>query len=116
MKRRRQKTAKRTADDLFAKYIKLRDRTCQDCGKAEDLQCAHLISRRYNLIRHDPDNAVALCRGCHFKWGLRPLEWENWCRERVNYDSLRRRALSQEKPDYPSVVVKLRELLEGLAA
>lgn len=85
------------ADRWFSKYIRARDERCQNCGSADYLQCAHLISRRYKSIRTSSSNAVALCRGCHVKFTHRPLEWEEWIIERFGedyYRELKRQALS----------------------
>jgi hypothetical protein len=66
-------TVKLTAEDRrFAAAIKERDEyTCQRCGRIyqkgdRGIQCAHIFTRRIKATRCDPDNAVALCTGCHF--------------------------------------------------
>jgi predicted restriction endonuclease len=63
---------RRTPEDIrFSKMIRERDDyTCQRCGSkhlpnSNGLHAAHMFSRRVKATRHDPDNAVALCYGCH---------------------------------------------------
>ncbi len=63
---------KRTAEDArFSKMIRERDNfTCQRCGKQHDrssmgLHCAHNFTRRTKITRFEPENALALCYGCH---------------------------------------------------
>ena len=92
------------ADVLFAKMIKERDVNCQNCGSVDNRQTAHLISRSYKSIRCDPDNAVCLCRSCHIKYTMRPLEWRQWVEERFpgRWDALTKKALTYPKVDWKS--------------
>jgi hypothetical protein len=59
------------ADRRFSEQIRERDGwTCQRCGamypkKWRGLHCAHMFTRRTRATRFDPDNALALCYGCH---------------------------------------------------
>ena len=63
---------KRTPEDArFSVAIRERDGwTCQRCGRVyapptRALHAAHYFTRRTQLTRLDPDNALALCYGCH---------------------------------------------------
>lgn len=63
---------KRTrADAKFSDAIRERDGwTCMRCWKSytpptRALHCAHYFTRRTQATRLDPDNALALCYGCH---------------------------------------------------
>lgn len=63
---------KRTAADVrFSKMIRERDNyTCQRCGaghlpNSRGLHSAHCFGRGTGPTRLDPDNALALCYGCH---------------------------------------------------
>lgn len=88
------------ADDAFSKFIRARDKACQECGVNDPLQCAHLISRRYRATRWDPTNAVALCIRCHKRFTEHPLEWDLWCSVHLGqegWESLRRQALHGER-------------------
>ena len=93
------KDYQKQADTHFSKYVRLRDGQCQNCGTADNLQCAHLISRRYKSIRTSASNAVALCRSCHVFFTHRPLEWAQWIVDRFGqdyYDRLIRQALDTD--------------------
>ena len=67
-------------DALFSKYIKLRaGGYCQFDSKffgvrSRGLHCAHCFSRGRRLVRHHPDNAVALCYYHHMYLDHHPLE------------------------------------------
>jgi 5-methylcytosine-specific restriction endonuclease McrA len=59
------------ATKLHAEVVRSRGR-CERCGvMGVPFQCAHIIPRRYNATRVDPNNAWCLCAGCH----LRTTEW-----------------------------------------
>jgi endogenous inhibitor of DNA gyrase (YacG/DUF329 family) len=72
-------------DQKREKIRESQDRQCEGCGIHEDdidtKLCVHHIkpARSFNDAdeRNDPDNLVALCRPCHWKWEaispLRPL-------------------------------------------
>lgn len=68
------------ADAEFSLQIRQRDGwTCQRCGarhreNSRGLHCAHMFTRRTKATRHDPDNAVALCYGCHSYVDANPWE------------------------------------------
>jgi hypothetical protein len=59
---------------------------CVNCAAASDHQCAHGFSRRYLIIRWDLRNGFCLCRRCHMKYTHRPLEWDEWLRDRWGQD------------------------------
>jgi len=62
-------------DKMFSNYIRKRDDyTCQFCGSIFDpferyglqgLDCSHFWGRAAKSVRFDPENADALCSGCH---------------------------------------------------
>lgn len=84
---------------------------CEECGTSSDLQWAHGFSRRYRNTRWDTRNGFALCRGCHFRFTHRPLEWDDWLRAKWGddlYDEIRALALSTEKVDHAAVLASLR--------
>ena len=72
------------ADQWFGKCIKLRAGwRCEVCGKQyqegdQGLHTSHFYSRRHQSVRHDPDNAAAMCFGCHQKLGGEPIEFALW--------------------------------------
>jgi hypothetical protein len=59
------KGAKKKCDDLFSLLVRQRDGACRRCGSTSNLQCAHVISRRYTRTRCDLSNAMALCPKDH---------------------------------------------------
>lgn len=97
------------ADRLFSLIVRSAG-FCVGCGKTSDLQCAHGFSRRHRATRWDFRNAFPLCRGCHVYWTHRPLEWDEWLRERWGDDQywdLRRLALSDRRPDLDGLLEDL---------
>jgi hypothetical protein len=98
------------ADALFSKLIRHRDQRCRRCGTFERLQCAHLITRSYKSIRIDPDNAIALCQGCHVFFTHRPIEWDLFIEEEFpgRLSELRAKALRYERVDWRQAVVDLK--------
>lgn len=69
-------------DMLFSEFIRKRSGGyCQRCGKPymwQNLQCAHFIGRRYQSVRYNSDNAVALCFTCHQYLDSHPLDKTDW--------------------------------------
>lgn len=66
-------------DRAFSLYIRARDKCCQHCGRSDGLlDCAHIRSRRHVGTRWDELNALCLCRGCHMKFTVEPLDWAEW--------------------------------------
>ena len=89
------------ADRRFSLQIRDRDRwTCQRCGtrytpNTGGLDCAHMFTRRIKATRFDPDNACALCVGCHFYIDSHPFEKLAFFRDRLGverFDALAARA------------------------
>ena len=100
-----------TLDKECGDIVRARGR-CENCGKRTDLQWAHGFSRRYRMVRWDLRNGFCLCRGCHLKFTMRPLEWDDWLRSRWGdalYAELREVALSGQKVDHKQVLASLRE-------
>lgn len=111
-KKRSTKSPLRRCDSLFSKLIRARGR-CEHCGTTMDLQCAHGFSRRYRAVRWDVRNAFALCSGDHMYFTIRPLEWDDWLRDRWGtelYDELRALALHAPNPRLADVLIELRRL------
>jgi hypothetical protein len=62
------KTIRNKMDKELGESVRGRG-ACQRCNKTADevqLQCAHIFSRRYSKLRHDENNCLCLCAGCHF--------------------------------------------------
>lgn len=58
------------ATKLHAELVRSRG-YCVRCGGTSNLQCAHIIPRRYAATRVDPANAWCLDAACH----MRLTEW-----------------------------------------
>ena len=90
------------ADELARAYVLARDDdTCRRCG-ATGCDWAHIFSRRYKLIRWNPDNSMALCRGCHMWQTQNPIEGDIFFSEQIgaaHMAELRVMATANEKPD-----------------
>lgn len=59
-------------DELFSKFIRLRDGSCVNCGQPgsgplgiDGLECSHFFKRRFMGTRFHPANCDALCNSCH---------------------------------------------------
>ena len=75
-----------------------------------NLQCGHIISRRYRAVRWAADNAKPLCGAHHVYFTHHPLEWEDICRRLgVDWDDLRTRALTGRPMDPEEVIECWRE-------
>jgi len=91
MRKFKRKSAIKKLDNLFSLVIRKRDKRCQRCGKTENLQCAHIMSRKNVSTRWNMLNAVTLCYACHFFWAHRnPIDFAEFIRERLGekYDNL----------------------------
>lgn len=104
---------RRTLDIKFSLLVRSAG-ACRRCGKGTNLQCAHIVSRRYLGVRWDPSNAFCLCASCHVYFTHRPLEWDAYVEQEIgadNYLALKKRALAFVGPvDYVAVLSALDEL------
>jgi len=87
------------ADARFSSQIRARDGwRCQRCRsnpRPGGLHCAHHFTRRTKATRFDPDNALALCYGCHQYLDSHPVEKEAFWRAEIGderFDALAARA------------------------
>ena len=54
---------------------------CEICGRTEELQWCHYISRGVIKLRYHKKNNACLCAGCHFKGHSNPYWFtEQWNR------------------------------------
>lgn len=87
---------KRTkADAAFSDCIRERaDWHCERCGggryepPTSALHCAHFFGRGKWGTRLDPDDADALCYGCHQYFGAHPLEFAEWKLARIGQERM----------------------------
>ena len=75
------------ADDIFSKYIRLRDMKCRRCGSGVKLnasgdpishQASHFQGRGKEATRFDEENVDTLCGGCHSYFTANPGEHYIW--------------------------------------
>lgn len=62
---------------------------CENCGERDysKLQCAHVISRRYNATRTDEAAAFCLCWKCHHHFTGWPLEFAAFVEKKLGADT-----------------------------
>ena len=96
---------------------------CEWCRKTAWLQAAHIEPKgRFPALRFEPENAVALCVGCHlFRWHRSPREAEEWIRHHLDSrygagtrDRLALRATTTSKPDYVALKIRLEAMLRAV--
>lgn len=117
----RPKGAKGAADRIFSEIIRSVG-YCENCFRKPplvQLQCAHIISRRYSNTRVDIRNAMCLCAGCHRYYTDHPVEFSkfvqrSWAAE--FYDDTYAKSQSSSKVDWPSLQRQLKDVLESLNA
>lgn len=115
-------TLRRKADALFSLYVR-RGGRCEAAGYKQmrcssQLQCAHIVSRRYLAVRYTPLNAIAMCAGHHKFFTEHPLEWDVFVENLLGlepYKELRRLALKGGLPDYAAVISELHEKMREAA-
>lgn len=111
------------ADKAFSLYIRTRDNwTCQRCGKRYSpptmaLHCSHFQGRGKEATRFLPDNADALCYGCHQYFTSHPGEHLQWQIERKGQervDEIIRLSNTYLKKDRKAQAMKWRERIKEL--
>jgi 5-methylcytosine-specific restriction endonuclease McrA len=116
IRKERQRKIKKL-DKIFSEYIRSRDGKCLWCGGVRGLQCAHIIGRANLHFRWDPNNAIALCLGCHiYKWHKDPLSATAWLKdsypEYYNYWQENRYKSFQFKIDLEDVEMSLNQIAQ----
>jgi hypothetical protein len=79
-------TAKKRADNLFSKIVRSRG-YCQNCGRTQSLQCAHIISRRFSHTRCIEGNAFCLDAKCHIFFTDHPASFGIFVLEQIGADA-----------------------------
>ncbi len=106
------------ADELFSQLVRSRG-YCENCGRVEYLQCAHVITRSRLNVRWDNRNAWCLCSRCHIWFTNWPVEHTRFMERTIGqevYDELY--LLSQtdlrpwRKADFVAECVRLQALLD----
>ena len=68
----------KTLDSYFSLFIRDRDKRCVLCGKRENLQCGHLLTRTAYSTRWDEENCFCQCSGCNMSHEHHPQVFINW--------------------------------------
>lgn len=113
------------ADQLFSRYIRLRDKMCVRCKKSgygqdgiEGLQNSHFFGRRKESVRFDVENCDSLCFGCHRIWETEDREAYRAFKIRQlgqdGFDRLTLRASQYSKKDRKLALLKAQALLKSL--
>lgn len=115
----KQKTFKNKSDILFSKIIRARGH-CQRCGESNpaQLQCAHIITRKYSAVRTCEENAWCLCARCHRRLTDWPREHSRYITETIGsdkYDELRAKAEDTSKFDWSLEYERLEELWKSIS-
>ena len=109
--------AKEKATRLHSLIVRSRGR-CEHCGTTANLQCAHIVSRRYSATRTDLENAFALCAGCHMRFTEWPLEFAHFVLSKIGeekYRALREKAHNPlVKVDWPAEAERLAAIWEQI--
>jgi 5-methylcytosine-specific restriction endonuclease McrA len=114
----RPKGNKGRCDELFSKIIRLRV-ICERCGSQSNLQCAHIISRRYSATRCDPLNAWCLCSRCHLRLTAWPREHSHFITETIGseaYDKLQQKAETVTKVRWDNELIELKAMYKALTS
>lgn len=105
------KVTTKKLDTLFSKLIRAVGK-CHVCGTDQNLQCCHIISRRYHQTRWDLRNAIAMCRSHHVYYTYRPIEWEIYIEKsfgKKHYLALRDKAQKIGKLDHNQIYEDLKK-------
>ena len=111
------------ADKLFSDYIRIRDNwTCQRCfityePPTQALHCSHWWGRGNKSVRFNPDNAIALCYGCHRYLGSNPTEHNQFFLKKLGietYDRINMLARIPMKIDENMICLGLKVLIKEL--
>lgn len=113
------KGAKGKATRLHSLVVRHRG-ACQRCGSTRNLQCAHIISRKFSATRTDERNAWALCASCHRRLTDWPHEHMAFVYVTIGeelFDVLKRRALDNPRPwresDWQEEVDRLQAIVDS---
>jgi 5-methylcytosine-specific restriction endonuclease McrA len=101
----RRKTSERkklikALDQVVREIVMKRPHYCVTCGKTENLQCGHLITRSRYGTRWDLMNCNIQCSGCNFRHEFQPEIYTRWflnCFGEQAYQDLCHKAETQGK-------------------
>ena len=82
-------------DAVFSDCIRAARNCCEAHGEemaygntqcSGNLECAHIHSRRYQIVRHDPMNVLSLCSAHHRWYTDHPLFFADFCERHLGKD------------------------------
>lgn len=118
IKHRTNKVIKKKLDVLWSQLVKKQaDGKCEVCGKQENLNSHHIVSRKNLNLRWDLKNGCCLCVGCHkFKnesAHLDPIWFIGWVIEnrKSDYEYLLTKRNVMFDKDYSRVEIGLNDFL-----
>lgn len=84
---------------------------CENCGHTDNLQCAHIISRRFAHTRTLFNNAFCLCAGCHRHYTDHPVEFARFVERMIgdNYEVLHALSLNRSKLFWDERLAEIKE-------
>lgn len=100
---------KAKATKLHSQIVRARG-ACERCGAVDNLECAHIVSRRFSHTRCLVENAWCLCKRCHFALTGDPLAHVEFAYATIGeakYRELREIALRRTKVDWAEVLAGL---------
>ena len=97
MKKKTKTQLLKEADKLFSQYWRSMIGYCEKCGRKENLQLAHIISRDCRKLRYDPKNKFVLCYSCHFTFHRKPLEFSQFVEYKKGKGSCKKLILESNK-------------------
>jgi hypothetical protein len=103
---------KKKADVLFSQLVRSVGH-CLRCGTTQNLQCAHVISRRYSATRCDLRNAYCLCAKDHLYYTAWPREFSKFITEHTGsevYDELKLKAETVTKVSWEEEYARLQQI------
>jgi 5-methylcytosine-specific restriction endonuclease McrA len=114
------KGARGRATKLHAELVRSRGQ-CQNCGGTTNLQCAHIIPRRFASTRTDERNAFCLDARCHMRFTEHVDEWMHFIFATIGeaeFQRLKTKALAGVKTNdafWLAECARLKALLEAAA-
>lgn len=121
MKKKTKSSAMKKADKLFSLYWREKIGQCEQCGKRENLQLAHIITRDCRKLRYERDNTFVLCSGCHFLFHKKPLEFYEFVEKKKGKGSSKKLIISSNKLTpltlkfYEDTIKRIQKSLEELS-
>lgn len=112
------KGTKGRADRYFSLAVRTIGR-CESCNRRDNLQCAHIIGRKYSQTRCSFRNALCLCASCHAIYTDNPIDFARFVSEHAlgEYtDKERIKAYStvNTKIDWLERIEKAKQVTQGL--